>query len=391
MSKTSSILVGLIALAVLILAPTIHGTQQNPVLKWHTYAGSAMNDDGAAIAVDSSGNTYLAGWSEAPWGSPIHPHSGGRDAFVAKLNSTGVLVWNTFLGSPDVDEAEAITVDRSGNVYVVGWSRARWDGTGGFSGQWGAFVAKLNSQGQLQWHHFMTPDGNEVGLAVAVDASGNVYVGGWGGMAWDTPPSEQAAGSYVAKLNSSGVEVWHAFFSETGPYGLQALAVDVGGNVYAAGRSEQTWGSPISPYSGGIDAFVAKLNDAGVLKWHTFMGSSGSDLPESIALDGSGNVYVTGTSWATWGTPVKPHAAVGGDAFAAKLDSSGVRQWHTFMGWESMGWAIAVDGSENAYVAGVWAAEPMTHPGGYVASLDRDGVLQWTTFLEAIIDAMALD
>ncbi len=98
MSKKSRILVGLTALLMLILAPALHGAQGEPVLKWHTYAGSSMDDHGASMAVDPSGNIYLTGWSEAAWGSPINPHSGGRDAFVAKLNSAGELQWNTFLG-----------------------------------------------------------------------------------------------------------------------------------------------------------------------------------------------------------------------------------------------------------------------------------------------------
>ncbi|MBI3667567.1 MAG: SBBP repeat-containing protein [Acidobacteria bacterium] len=386
MSKNLRILVGLTAFVALILASALHGAQEYPVLKWHTYAGSSKDDHGASMAVDPSGNIYLAGWSDATWGSPINPHSGGRDAFVAKLNSTGGLEWNTFVGSSDYDEAEAITVDGSGNVYVVGWSGARWGSTGEpFLFGWGAFVAKLNTNGELQWHRFMTPDGGQVGLAAAVDANGDVYVGGWGGLVWETPPSEPASGSFVAKLDSSGAEVWHAFIRDTGPYGLQALAVDVSGNVYAAGRSELPWGSPINPYTGGIDGFVAKLNNTGKLAWNTFMGSSGSDLPEAIALDGSGNVYAAGWSEATWGTPLNPHGGGASDAFAAKLDSSGVRQWNTFMGGTG-GWDIAVDGGQNVYVTGVGAAHP-----GFVAALNRDGALQWNTYLEAILYSIALD
>jgi len=83
MSRMSRTLAGLTALVALTLAPALHGTPAEPVLKWHTYAGSSLHDDGASIAVDGSGNIYLAGWSEATWGTPISPHSGGRDAFVA--------------------------------------------------------------------------------------------------------------------------------------------------------------------------------------------------------------------------------------------------------------------------------------------------------------------
>ena len=376
----------LTVLAVLILAPALLGAQGEPVLKWHTFLGSLSDDAQTHIAVDRSGDVYMAGWSEATWGSPINPHSGDRDAFVAKLNRNGELEWNTFLGSPYDDQAEEIAMDGNGNVYVVGRSAATWDiPSEPFPATCsGAFVAKLNSNGELQWYRFITQYGCKWGLAAAVDANGDVYVGGWGWLKWETPPSLDDAGSFVAKLDSSGVEMWHALLLGTGPFGLEALAVDVDGNVYAAGRSEATWGNPINPVSGGQDGFVAKLNHTGGLEWNTFMGSSGTDFLEGIALDGSGNVYVGGMSEATWGTPINPY---GGGAFAAKLDSNGIRQWHTFIGGPYC-WDIAVDGGQKVYVTGVWAGEGHT---GFVAALNLDGVLQWKTGLEAILESIALD
>ena len=382
MVKKFRIIAGLTTLA-LIFAPALHGDQEYPVLKWHTYAGSSNDDNSVAIAVDSGGNIYIAGWSDAAWGRPVNPYCAGRDAFVAKLNSSGGLVWNTFLGSPDVDEAEAIAVDRSGNVYVVGRSRAQWGNSGApfSSGDWGAFVAKLNPDGQLQWHRFMTPGGGQVGLAAAVDVNGYVYAGGWGGMeGWGMPPSYLGAASFITKLDSSGAEVWHAFIPDTGPYGLQALAADASGNVYGMGRSELPWGIPIDPYSGGVDLFVAKLNNSGRLVWNTFMGSPGSDGAESIALDSGGNVYVAGSSGANWGAPLSPHGGGGTEAFAAKLDNNGIRKWHTFLGG-GFGWSIAVDGSQNIYVADVCS----------VTALNHDGTMKWKTYLQAVLGGVALD
>jgi hypothetical protein len=367
----------------LILAPAFLGAQGEPVLKWHTYLGSDSDDQQPHMAVDRSGNVYLAGRSEAIWGNPINPHSGDLDVFVAKLNRNGELEWNTFLGSPYYDQAEEIAMDGSGNVYVVGWSTAPWGiPSEPFpTGVYGAFVAKLNSNGELQWHRFMY--GHKWGLAAAVDANGYVYVGGWGSLVWETPPSELAGGSFVVKLDSNGVEMWHALLLGTGPFGLEALAVDVDGNVYSAGRSEATWGNPINPASGGQDGFVAKLNNTGGLEWNTFMGSSGTDFLEGIALDGSGNVYVAGMSEVTWGTPINPY---GGGAFAAKLDSSGVRQWHTFIEGP-YAWDIAVDGGQKVYFTGVWGGAHSS----FVAALNLDGVLQWKTGLEAILESIALD
>jgi hypothetical protein len=110
----------------------------------------------------------------------------------------------------------------------------------------------------------------------------------------------------------------------------------------------------VNAFAGWADAFVAKLNSSGVRQWHTFLGSGSEDTGHDIAVDESGNVYVVGRSWATWGTnPVNPYAGAD-DAFAAKLNSSGVLQWNTFLGSGSYDWGngIAVDGSGNIYVVG---------------------------------------
>jgi hypothetical protein len=122
-----------------------------------------------------------------------------------------------------------------------------------------------------------------------------------------------------------------------------------------------------------------KLNSNGSLAWNTFMGSSSDDGGLGIAVDRSGNVYVSGASDATWGTPIK--GTSGG--FVAKLDSRGVRQWSTFQG--SMSWAVAVDEGQNIYVAGV--GDPL---GGFLLSLNRDGALQWSESLVWALEAMAL-
>ena len=136
-----------------------------------------MDDHGASMAVDPSGNMYLTGWSEATWGNPINPHSGGRDAFVAKLNSAAELQWNTFLGSSDTDEASAIAVDGSGNVYVAGWSNGTWGSPlNSHAGMEDAFVARLNSDGVLLWNLFIGGVWTEYADDLAVDAGAETSI-----------------------------------------------------------------------------------------------------------------------------------------------------------------------------------------------------------------------
>jgi hypothetical protein len=344
-------------------------------LTWSTFLGSASDDRGNAIAVDGAGNVYVAGDSHHAWGSPVNAHAGGYDAFVAKLNSSGGLVWNTFLGSASDDYGTATAVDGSGNVYVAGYSNATW-GTNpknAHAGGVDAFAAKLNSSGVRQWHTFLGSASDDFGKAIAVDGAGNVYVAGYSYATWGSPvnPYAWAADAFAAKLDSSGVRQWHTFLgSANDDYG-NAIAMDGSENVYVAGQSNATWGSPVNPYAGDADAFAAKLNGSdGARQWNTFLGGPADyDRGNAIAVDGAGNVYVAGSRCAVAGDS---------DAFAAKLNSSGFQQGHTFLGstdYYDYGNAIAADGAGYVYVGGeswaTWGTPVNPYVGGLDAFVDK--------------------
>jgi len=293
-------------------------------LIWNTFMGSVAGDDGSGIAVDTSGNVYVTGYSQDTWGAPVNAHVGALwyEAFAAKLSgSDGDLIWNTFMGSGTDDYGKGIAVDTSGNVYVAGYSGATW-GTpeNPYAGNYDAFAVKLSSSGVRQWNTFMGSGTDDYGKGIAVDTSGNVYVAGYSGATWGTPENPYAGNSdaFAAKLNSSGVRQWNTFMgSGTDDYG-KGIVVDTSGNVYVTGDSVATWGTPENAYAGSSDAFAVKLNSSGVRQWNTFMGSGGMDYGKAIAVDTSGNVYVTGDSVATWGTPENAYAG-SSDAFAVKL------------------------------------------------------------------------
>lgn len=361
-------------------------------LRWHTFMGAASSDAGVSAAVDGGGNIYVIGTSDATWGSPLNPHAGNNDAFVAKLNRGGTLLWHTFLGSASNDFGTDVALDGSGNVYVIGLSYATWGSPLiPYAGSTDAFVAKLNSNGTLQWHTFLGSGSGDGCDGIVADSSSYLYVIGTSHATWGSPISPHVGNSdaFAAKLNGNGILQWHTFMGSASWDQGFGIAADNGGNVYVAGHSGATWGTPLNPHVGSNDAFAAKLSSNGVLQWHTFIGSADEDVGTDISLDRNGNAYMAGYSDATWGSPLNPHTG-NSDVFVAKLDSSGVFQWHTFIGSASYdtGSRIAVDGADNVYVAGSsdasWGSPLDSYAGGrdaFAVKLNSNGTLEWHTFM----------
>ncbi len=371
----------------------------DPSITWHTFLGSASDDEAEDIAVDGNGYVYVTGRSMATWGNPVRGFSGGTDVFVAKLNSSGALQWNTFLGGNGAqfsDVGYAIAVDGSGNVYVAGFTDITWESPiNPYSAGYDGFAVKLNSSGVLQWNTFFGGSSNDFANAIALDGSGNVYIAGLSYGSWGSPVVAFAGSSdgFAVKLNNSGVLQWNTFMGSASSLTETAsgIAVDGGNNVYITGNSYGTWGSPVNAFTGNSDAFAAKLNTSGVLQWNTFMGSSGGlDFTNGIALDGHNNVYIVGYSDVSWGSPVNAFGGGDQDVFAAKLNSSGDLQWNTFMGnstTDDYVDDIAVDGSGRSYIVGTteatWGSPLNSYSGSqdaFLAVLNPNGSLNYNTF-----------
>ncbi len=325
--------------------------------QWHTFYGSSGEDYGSGIAIDGSGNLYVTGFSWATWNgpagqNPLHPYSGYDDIFVLKLDSSGTYQWHTFYGSTNIDYGNAIAIDGSGNLYVTGGSSVTWNGPAdqsplhahsgsGDKGYWDIFVLKLDSSGAYQWHTFYgTNAGGNESNGIATDGGGNIYVTGHSYAIWNGPagqnPLHPYSGDYdifVLKLNSSGAYQWHTFYGSSSADYSWGIANDASGNVYVTGRSDASWNgpaaqSPFHAHSGSWDILVLKLSSSGVYQWHTFYGSSSPDYSYGIATDVNGNVYVTGSSYASWNGPAAQsplHAHSGGsDIFVLKLSGAPV-------------------------------------------------------------------
>jgi hypothetical protein len=329
-------------------------------LVYSTYLGGSSTDYGNHLAVDASGSAYVTGGT---WSSnfPTTPGAfqttfvSSIDAFVSKLNASGsALLYSTYLGGVgkpySMTEALAITVDASGNAYVTGHTDSSNFPTtpGAFQTTYGggvedAFVTELNATGSaLVYSTYLGGSGGSGGFGIAVDASGNAYVAGGAGANFPTTPGAfqttyGGADSFVSKLNAAGSALLYSTYlgGRGGPTNYVeavGIGVDASGNAFVTGQTNSanfptTPGAFQTTYSGGsADAFVSKLNAAGsALLYSTYLGGSYINVGIGIAVDASGNAYITGRAQSSkFPFPTTPGAfqttyGGKGDAFVSKF------------------------------------------------------------------------
>ncbi len=324
------------------------------VLDYSTFFGGSGGDGGRAITVDRNGAAYITGTTGSSL--PVTPgafdtiHNGKDDAFVAKLNAAGSgLDYCTLLGGTDADSGYSIAVDRSGAVYITGYTSSSDLPTTpgafdrGFNGLSDGFVAKLNAAGSaLDYATFLGGSDIEWGADIAVDGSGAAYVTG-DTVSADLPTTPGAFDTshngsrdvFVAKLNAAGSALDYAtflgaYFSDFG----HGIAVDRDGAAYVTGSTWFSSSFPTTPgalypiFKGPSDAFVAKFNAAGsALEYATFLGGRHDEAGAAIAVDGSGAVYVVVNTQSS-DLPTTPGAFDrtpngGSEAYVAKLVTKG--------------------------------------------------------------------
>lgn len=365
---------------------------------WTRRFGGTGFDAGFGVAADSAGNVYVTGRFEgtaefAPGsGASSLVSAGNADVFVAKYDANGNVLWVRALGGGGFDAGLGIAVDGSGNVYTTGTFRdtADFDPGAGVTpltsaGGSDVFVLKLSAAGALIWARGFGGAEFDMGSDVAVDAAGNVHTAGTFRDTADFDPnagvtplvSAGSADAFVSKLNSSGNLVWARRFGGGGFDASSRLALDVAGSVHVQGTFSATADFDVATdlvSSGGFDAFVVKLDSAGILLWANPFGGAGDDVGEGgVALDAAGNVYATGSFS---GTPSLPSAG-GRDVFLLVFDSAGAPvQARAFGGAGfDQGYRVAVDASGYVYPAGAFEGMADFDPGPGARSLSSAGLL----------------
>lgn len=401
----------------------------DPVLVYSAFLGGNGGENSPRIAVDSSSNMYVAVSSTSTdpisAGPPYQANpKGAGDVLISKIDSGGNLAFQTYLGGTGADTVAGIAIDSGFNIAVAGTTTSSdfptlngLQATPASAGTH-AFVASLNPLGQtLLYSTYISGNGTDTAKGIAVDVKNKAYVVGTSSSTNlpTTSGSFQATSLatnkfFVAKVDpaASGADSvpYLTYFGggnpSNGAVSGGAIAVDANSNVYITGgtnfRSTGTNTATDFPILNGfanclnrvgcdvsstnIDVFVAKLNPAAAvgdqLIYSTYLGGTGSEVGNGIALDSSTNAYVTGNTDSTdviaAGTgPFQKDNAGGGDAFLAKLSSftpsttsttttTVTELYFTYLGGtgNDMGFAVAVDPAQGARVAGSTTSAGLT-------------------------------
>ena len=324
---------------------------EGDVLWTRTYNDAAnAGDYGYGIAVDGEGNVYVTG---SEYVSP------NDNIWVRKYDTNGYLVWTSTYNGADngMDQGFGIAVDGSGNVYVTGRETVTGEGAN-------IWVRKYDSDGDEVWTktHTSASGNYDYGRGIAVDGNGNVYVTGYEYI------SGQEDNIWVRKYDSDGDVVWTKTYNgvaNTGDRGC-GIAVDGSGNVYVTG-AETVAGE-------ASNVWVRKYDSDGDVLWtRTYNGTDNDDdIGYGIAVDESGNVYVVGCEMTI---------AEAANIWVRKYDTDGdvvwTRTYNDIEDNDDLGQGIAVDGSGNVYVTGSeWVTGEQDNI--WARKYDADGDIVWT-------------
>ncbi|MEW6469731.1 MAG: SBBP repeat-containing protein [Bacteroidota bacterium] len=412
-------------ISALIILFTIPSYAQNVAFDWVGQFSGPNDDRSRSVAVDDSSNVYTIGdfsgtvdFDPGP-GAFNLTANGNRDIFISKLDSSGNFVWAARLGGASDDYGMSIALDSPGNVYATGTFTGTADfdpGTGVYNftsvGAEDIFISKLSTAGNFVWAKAIEGALYDYGNSIALDASGNIYIGGTFYSTTDFDPgpgtfylnSTGGADVFILKLNAVGNFLWAKSAGGPNYDWCYSIAVDTQGNIHSTGTFQSTVDFDPGPavYNltalGFEDVFVIKLDPSGNFAWAKRLGGNYNEYGYGITVDALGYVYTTGSFLDTTDFDPGPGTFIltgsGGDVFVSKLNPAGNFVWAKKMGGAQteIGYSVAVDSSQNVYTAGEFGGIADFDPGpgvytltpaligvrdAFISKLDSSGDFLW--------------
>lgn len=393
-----------------------------PSLKWATYHGDSLFDEGTCIALDALGNVFVAGntaslSSIATVGAFQATYGGGSsDVFVSKRAQNGHLLWCTYLGGSDEDVVHASRVIMNGGLAVVGGTRSEdWPVTtvlvqDSLAGGMDAFVTMLGDSGQVIWSTLLGGDLHDEALACDADLDeliigGVTESGGFLQAAGIMPEIGQAAGhdGFIVRLDTVNGISWGTYYGGSGADAVSSVRAASNGSLYASGSTRSDTGiatpdawQPI--FADSVDAFVVRFDSSGTRDVATYFGGPGLDSATGLAMVAD-TLFITGitTSVSLAIDSAAYHQTEPGgseDGFLARFDSLQVLRWAIYVGDSGLDRScdLAADMEGALYVAGSSASDlSIATPGsaqsvrnggtdGFVMKFDPRGQVLWGTY-----------
>lgn len=314
---------------------------------WLATLGGANQEISYGVATDSQNNSYAIGESSTAG-------AGSTDVLLAKHDADGAIQWQRVLGGTGADEGNAVAVDSSDNVYIVGSASPP---SLGFR----FLVAKYNSSGTLQWQKTFAAD---QGWGITIDSSGNIYVTGY--------TTQEGLGSrelIIAKYDSTGAIQWQKLLGDVSSNRAYDIAIDSSNNLYVCGQHDSA--------ANGDDFLIAKYNSSGVIQWQRLLAGASADTARGIAVDSSSNLYIIGETYS--------EGAGSSDFLLTKYNSSGTIQWQVLLGGASgeIGYSVAIDSADDIYVTGRTDSAGAGSRDFLIAKYNSSGTIQWQRTLGA--------
>ena len=344
----------------------------DPSVTWATYYGTNRDDRAYATTVDQQGFVYMAGLtrSSSNFAQAGHQtnYGNGGDAFLAKFSSSGARQWVTYYGGSGADVGTSCAIDNANNVYLAGntistnnisttGSHQELIGNASFNS---GFLVKFQPNGTRLWGTYYS-GGLTTADACATDGLGNVYLAGYTRSSGSASSMIITTGAhqtinrgnddaYLVKFSSTGVRQWGTFYGGADTDRALSCATDAQNNIYLAGQTASpgnlaqtngniALGGHQNTFGGNQDAFLAKFNTNGTRQWGTYYGGTSLEVGYSCIVDGADNVYLAGVTVSSnaIATATAYQTSRGGssDAFLVKFNSAGARQWGTYYGGSS--------------------------------------------------------
>lgn len=426
---------------------SIYGANNNePILidpaykVWGTFYGGSGGELGSCVKTDSEGSVYFSGTTSsvgtgiiATSGAYQETFAGSTDGMLVKFNGDGTRQWGTYFGGFDLESISSFCIDFSGNIFCLGQTSSTLPSgaistTGCHQSSYGggvsdSFIVKFNQTGMRIWGTYFGGSGEERPQGCDTDTSGNLIFCGltFSANAISTPGSHQeikngGSDAFLTKFDSSGVLIWSTYYGGNSSDWPYSCTVDHLGNIYlAGGTSSNSAGSISTPGShqeninsiSEQDGFIAKFSPEGSRIWGTYYGGPHGDQINCIRVNNEGDLIIAGFAGSSSGDEIATPGShqdtagypLGGDAFLAKFDTSGIRYWATYYGGHYNEDALACDFDKegNIYIAGFadeLSGDPLytistidgfqpQHGGdrdGFIAMFNSNGLRQWGSY-----------